>query len=223
MRKFLIAAALCFAASGSLPAQSTEAAAVSAPAIHSIPIAEKAELSKPDQTSADSARQDAYVPPDAKTRQKRYLNSLFGPVTLAKTVATAGFGTWRNSPEEWGDNWEGFGRRVASNFGKNVIKQSTTYGLDEVMKVDSRFYRSRKRDVGSRIKNAVISPVTARNREGKRVVGIPRIAGTYTAGIVAAEAWYPDRYDWKDGVKSGTMSLGFQAAFNLIREFVWKK
>jgi len=223
MRKFLLGVAFCLAASGNLQAQSIETATVSEAITYTEPIAEKAKLRKPDRPEAEAVQQDAYIPPDAKTRQKRYLNSLFGPVTLAKTVATAGWGTWRNSPEEWGDNWEGFGRRVASNLGKNVIKQTTTYGLDEVLKVDSRFYRSRKRDIGSRIKNAVISPVTARNREGERVIGIPRIAGTYAAGIVAAEAWYPDRYDWKDGVKSGTMSLGFQAAFNLIKEFVWKK
>jgi hypothetical protein len=55
------------------------------------------------------------------------------------------------------------------------------------------------------------------------VVGIPNLAGTYTSGIIAREAWYPDRYDWKDGVRSGTISLGFSAAFNLFKEFVWKK
>jgi hypothetical protein len=27
----------------------------------------------------------------------------------------------------------------------------------------------------------------------------------------------------KDGVKNGTVSLGFTAAFNLVKEFIWKK
>ena len=144
-------------------------------------------------------------------------------MAIGKTVASAGIATWRNSPEEWGDRWEGFGRRVASGFGKNVIKQTTTYGLDEALKLDSHYYRSDKKDFGSKVANALISPVTARNKDGKRVVGIPRIAGTYTSSIVAAEAWYPARYSWKDGVKSGTISLGMNAVFNLVKEFVWKK
>jgi hypothetical protein len=167
--------------------------------------------------------QNGYVRPDGKTRFKRYVNSMFGPMALGKTVLSAGYATWRNSPEEWGDNWEGFGRRVASSMGKSVIKNTTMYGLDEALKYDSRYYRSEKKDFGSRLGNALISPVTARDKNGKRVVGIPRIVGTYTASIVAAETWYPSRYDYKDGLKNGTVSLGMNAAFNLVKEFIWKK
>ena len=170
-----------------------------------------------------AAASDRYVRPDAKTRSKRYIDSMVGPFALAREVAGAGISTWRNSPEEWGDHWEGFGRRAASNFGKNVIKQTTVYGLDEAFKYDSSFYRSKDKSVGARIRNALISPVTARDRDGRRVIGVPRLVGTYGASIVAYETWYPSRYGWKDGVKTGTYSLGFNAAFNLFKEFVWKK
>lgn len=171
---------------------------------------------------SSSAAQNGYVRPDSKTRFNRYVKSMFGPAAIGKTVAVAGWGTWRNSPEEWGDKWEGFGRRVASGFGKSVIKNTTMYALDESLKYDSRFYRSKKKDIGSRLRNALISPVTARNVRGKRVLGVPRIAATYTSSIVAAEAWYPSRFDYKDGLKSGTISLGITAAFNVFKEFVWK-
>lgn len=164
-----------------------------------------------------------YVRPDGKTRFKRYVNSVVGPVALGRQIARAGFATWQNSPEEWGPHWDGFGRRVASGFGKNVIKQSVTYGLDETLKLDSHFYRSKKKDMGSRLTNALISPVTARNANGKRVIGIPRLVGTYSSSIIAAETWYPNRYDYKDGLKNGTMSLGLSVGFNLIKEFIWKK
>ncbi len=164
-----------------------------------------------------------YVRPNAATRRKRFVSGTVGPVALGKMVATAGISTWRNSPEEWGTKWDGFGRRVASNFGKNTIKQTTKFGLDEALKFDSHFYRSRSKGVGARVRNALISPVTARDRNGRRVVGIPNLAGTYTSNIIANETWYPDRYNWKDGVRSGTISLGFNAAFNLFKEFVWKK
>jgi hypothetical protein len=164
-----------------------------------------------------------YVRPDAAARRKRFINSTIGPVALGRIVFNAGVSTWTNSPEEWGTHWEGFGRRVASNIGKNVIRQTTSFGLDEALKYDSYFYRSKDKSVGARLKNSLISPVTARDRNGKRVLGIPRIAATYTSSIIATETWYPDRYDWKDGLKSGTYSLGFNAAFNLFREFIWKK
>jgi len=165
----------------------------------------------------------AYVRPDPKTRFKRYVNGMFGPETLVRAVGRSGISTWQNSPEEWGGQWEGFGKRLASSLGKNVIARTISYGMDEALKLDSHYYRSKKKDVGSKIKNAVISPVTARNSRGKRVIGIPRIVGSYTSSIVAAETWYPDRYDWKDGVRNGTYSFGLSVAFNLFKEFVWKK
>ena len=163
-----------------------------------------------------------YVRPDKKTRQKNYLKSMFGWNSLGRTVISSGYNTWQNNPEEWGTQWEGFGRRVASGIGKNVIKQTTLFALDESFKLDSKFYRSQKRNFGSKMKNALISPFTARTAEGKRVFGFPRIIGTYTAAIVASETWYPKRYDFKDGLKSGTFSLGLSVAFNMAKE-IFKK
>ena len=163
-----------------------------------------------------------YVRPDKKTRQKNYFKSMFGWNSLGRTVISSGYNTWRNNPEEWGTQWEGFGRRVASGVGKNVIKQTTIFALDESFKLDSKFYRSQKRNFGSKMKNALISPFTARTAEGKRVFGFPRIIGTYTASIIAAETWYPKRYNFFDGLKSGTFSLGMNAAFNMAKELFKK-
>ena len=176
----------------------------------------------PSPPPAVPATNNAYVRPTGKKRFKAYISSMFGPGALATRVGKSGFYTWTNSPEEWGDTWEGFGRRFASSTGTSVIKNSTMFGLDELLKVDSRFYKSKKRDVGSRVKNALLSTVTARRPDGSRTVGIPKIAGTYAASIIAAEAWFPDRYDWKDGLRGGTFSLGFNAGWNLFREFVKK-
>jgi hypothetical protein len=176
----------------------------------------------PTPTSTQPTTQNGYVRPDSGTRFKQYVKGMFGPEALAKNVVSAGYFTWRNSPVEWGDHWEGFGRRFASGMGKGVINQTTMYGLDEAFKLDSSYYRSKDKSVGARVKNALISPVTARDRSGNRVFGFPRIAGTYTAAIIAAETWYPARYNYKSGLKSGTISLGTSAVFNLVKEFIWK-
>jgi hypothetical protein len=177
----------------------------------------------PTTTTPVVTRTPDYVRPDAGARRKRFINSTIGPVALGRMVFNAGISTWSNSPEEWGTHWEGFGRRFASNVGKNVIRQTTSFGLDEALKYDSYFYRSKNKSVGARLKNSLISPVTARDRNGKRVLGIPRITAAYTSSIIAAEVWYPERYNWKDGLVSGSSSLAFNAAFNLFREFIWKK
>ena len=219
-----IAAALILTAvfSGGAAAQS-----VDIPALLPINDADRHRIVPPlpdiDAAKGKQTANSGYTRPTAKKRFNRYVNSMVGPFTLARQVAGAGISTWRNSPEEWGGQWEGFGKRVASNFGKNVIKQTTIYGLDEALKLDSGYYRATGKSTGAKIRNALISPVTARTPSGKRTIGVPRIVGTYTGNIIARETWYPDRYDWKDGVRSGTISLGIGAAFNLFKEFVWKK
>ena len=174
-------------------------------------------------TGPDQSATNDYVRPDSKTRFKRYVKSMVGPMALGEDVFRAGWSTWRNSPEEWGDHWDGFGRRVASSFGKSVISNTVEYSLDEPFKLDSHYYRSKDKRVKARVGNALISTVTARDKDGSRVFGFPHLAGVYTAHIVAIEGWYPNRYTWKDGLKSGSYSLGLEAAFNLVKEFIWKK
>ena len=175
------------------------------------------------ETVVPKQQNQTYVRPNADKRFKKFVSDTFGPFALLGNGVGAGFSTLSNEPEEWGKNWEGFGRRFASNLGRNVIQNTAIYGLDEALKLDSGFYRSKKRDVGSRVANAFLSTVTARKPNGKRTVGVPRLVGTYTGSIIAAEAWFPARYDWKDGARSGTILLGVNAAFNLVKEFILKK
>lgn len=179
------------------------------------------------QTSDNTDQEDQtnvpYIRPDSEKRFRRYVKSVVGPIALAKTVALAGIGTWENSPVEWGDHWEGFGRRFASGLGKSFIKNTTQYALEESFKLDSAFYRSKKTKFGGRFADALASPFTARDTKGKKVFGFPRIVGTYTSNIIAYETWYPSRFNYKNGLKTGTISLGFNAAFNVFKEFIRKK
>lgn len=163
-----------------------------------------------------------YVRPNADQRFKKYVNSMFGPWSLGRAVASAGLSTWSDSPEEWGPHWDGFGKRFASNMGRSVMKNTMMYGMNEAFKLDSYYYRSKKRDVGSRIKNAMLSPVTARKPDGKKVFGFPRVVSTYASSVIVSETWYPGR-NWKDGLRNGSMTLLFNGGYNLLKEFVWKK
>lgn len=169
-----------------------------------------------------SAQSDHYERPDAEKRFKHFVTDTVGPYAWVGIAAGAGVGTATGSPEGWEKNTKGFGKRVASNFGRSVIRNSVTYGLDEALKLDSHYYKSEKKTVGSRVGNALLSTVTARRPNGKRTIGVSRIVGTYTANTIAAETWYPRGNDWKDGVRTGTISLGVNAMINLVREFVSK-
>jgi len=174
-----------------------------------------------DKTSSDKqTTTDTYVFPSESERFKRYINNTVGPFRLVNTAATAGIAQWRDSPEEWGQGMKGYGKRYASELGQNAIQQTLTYGLDEAMGLDTGFQKSKREGFVPRLKDALIQSVTSRNRDGDRVVSVPRFAGVYTGAIVARKTWYPDRYTYKDGLRSGTKNLFTGVGINLVREFV---
>lgn len=178
---------------------------------------------KKGQTTSDqqtTTKTDDYVFPSDSERFKRYIKSTIGPFRLVQTGASAGIAQWRDRPEEWGQGMKGYGRRFASGLGQNAIQQTVTYGLDSALNLDTGFQKSKREGFGARFKDALIQNVTSRNRDGKRIVSVPRIAGVYTGSIVAREAWFPDRYTYKDGLRNGTTTLLTGFGLNLVREFL---
>lgn len=170
-------------------------------------------------TNQTATTSTTYTRPDAEERFKKYVKKTIGPTAFISPVLSSTFRQFRNSPEEWGGKSTGFARRFGDSVGRNVIKQSITYGMDEALKFDSNYYKSPKKVFKSRLSNAFLSSFTARNERGKRVIGVPTIVGTYSAAIIANEVWMPKRFDYKDGLKSGSLSFVTRIGFNLIREF----
>jgi hypothetical protein len=176
-----------------------------------------------DEETSTQTKTDWYVRPDSKTRFRRYANNVVGPVSLGRYALVAGIQTARNEPEEWGGQLEGFGRRFASEVGRSAISNTIRFGLDEAFKYDSKFYLSRDKKNSARFRNALLSTVAARDKNGKRVLAFPKLAGNVTSNIVANTTWFPERFGVKDGLRSSAISVGIEACINLFREFVLKK
>jgi hypothetical protein len=164
---------------------------------------------------------DEYVFPTSEERTKRYVRGVIGPFALARMATSAGINQWKDHPEEWGQGTEGYGKRFASQFGRNGIRQTVQFGLSEALQLDTGFERSKRKGFGPRLRDALVQNVTSRTRSGKRVISAPILAGAYAGPIIAYETWYPDRFNYRDGLRSGTISLGTGFAINVIREFVF--
>jgi hypothetical protein len=162
---------------------------------------------------------DIYVFPDADKRFRRYVKNTVGPLSLLKSAAGAGLSHWDKDPVEWEQGAEGYGKRLASNIGSNAIRQTVTYGLSEAMRLDTGFEKSRRKGFWPRLSDALAQNVTSRTRSGKRVISVPIFAGAYAGSIIPAETWYPSRYTYKDGLRSGSYSFAAGFAMNVVREF----
>jgi hypothetical protein len=166
-------------------------------------------------------QQNTYVRPKANERFKRYLNNTVG-IGLIGVGFGAAFQQIENVPPEWGKTGKGFARRFGSTFGENAIQETVAYGLEEALKLDSKFYKSQKRNLTARLKNAFLSSVTAFTPSGRRVFNPSRIIGAYTANFVSTATWYPKRYGYKDGFRQGSQAVGFNIGFGFINEFFFK-
>jgi hypothetical protein len=157
------------------------------------------------------------------SRTKDYILSVVGPGAFIGSAVGAAIDQGRNRPSEWKQGAAGFGRRFANNFGQNAIQQTTTYGLDVAFGLDSRYRKSSKSGFFPRFGDVIVQTFTAKTRSGRRVPGVPAVAGAFASGFIPVAAWYPDRHGPRDGARIGAVALAGNLGFNFFREFIFRK
>lgn len=170
-----------------------------------------------------SGQTQTYVRPTKEERRKRYLSDAFGVFALIGSAFGATINQIGNDPPEWRKTAGGFGKRFASAYGTNAIRNTISYGLSETFKLDNRSEKSEQKNFGKRLKHAFLGSYMTRTKTGKRIPDFPFVTGTYTAAVIANEVWYPNRYSYQDGFRDGTISLGVRFGVNLLREFIFPK
>lgn len=176
-----------------------------------------------DSAAPGAAPSAAAQPPDlrppAQERFKRFAAAAAGPVVTVETVGWAAIAQMRDEPVEWGQDAKGYGKRFASLMAQGAVQESVTYGLSEAMKVDSTFHKSRRHGFFPRAGDALMQAVTSRRQDGRRILSAPLLAG-YSAGGLAMLSWYPDRYDYHDGLRYAGLAVVMRGGINLVREFI---
>ena len=169
---------------------------------------------------AQPGRTADYTKPDFGQRFHNYLFDSFGPYPLIGAAAAAGVTQGTNSPPEWGQGAEGYGYRYASAFGINLVATSARYGLAEIFREDTIYYRCECGGFFPRLSHAVISTVTARRgNDGHRFISFANIAAPYAGTETAALGWYPSRYNAMDGFRMGNYALLTYTGVNVAKEF----
>ncbi len=204
--------ALLSSALTALPAQSQTVP------ISAVAVAQAAPSDPPSTTSPAGGGQ-----PSTNSRTKDFLLDTFGPGAFIGAAFGAAVDQGRDRPSEWGQGAEGFGRRYANSLGRNAVQQTTTYGFDLALGLDSRYRKSTKSGFFPRFGDVVVQTFTARTKSGRRVPGFPLVAGAYAGGFIPVAAWYPDRHGPRDGARIGTLNLVGTLGSNFLREFVFRR
>jgi hypothetical protein len=163
-----------------------------------------------------------YSRPTQKTKLRNYAFDAFGPYPIAGAAFAAGLGQAHNTPPEWKQGAEGFGKRIGSDFGIAAVSTTTRYGLAQAFKEDTLYYRCECKGLFPRLRHAVTSTLTARRGDdGHRVFSFPALIAPYAGAMTAVYAWYPGRYDGKDALRMGNYTMLGYVGGNIALEFLY--
>jgi hypothetical protein len=81
-------------------------------------------------------------PGDSLPRTGLYQQTTFSGLALLGAATGAAFSQLLDSPTEWGQGSEGYGRRVASSYGATIINGTIQYGTSILFHEDNRYFRS---------------------------------------------------------------------------------
>ncbi len=158
-------------------------------------------------------------PLEVRSKLKFHALSVVSPVSLAETAAYAGILQGLNSPREWGEGSDAYGKRFASALAGSAIHGAIAFGLDSTLHQDPRYFRSQSSGFGRRAAHALRATMLTRTDSGGETLSTWRLGSDYGAAFLSNE-WYPDRVNTvRLGALQGSLHLGFDLISNLGVEF----
>jgi hypothetical protein len=171
----------------------------------------------------DSRRHLAYTRPTEKTKLQNYFFDTYGPYPIVGAALAAGINQADNTPPEWKQGAEGYGKRFASDFGIAAVTTTTRYGFAKALHEDTLYYRCECKGTFPRLSHALVSTFTSRRgSEGHRVFSFPALVAPYAGTMTAVYGWYPGRYGAKDAFRMGNYSLLGYVGGNIALEFLYR-
>jgi hypothetical protein len=168
--------------------------------------------------AAMSQTTDPLDPLTWKGKLKYHGESTYSPMAMVGFATYAGILQSLDTPTEWGKGGDGYAKRFGSTVAWSGIHSTLAFGLDTALHQDPRYYRAAAggwRRVGHSLRGTILT----RTDSGGETLSTWRLGSAYGAAFLSNQ-WYPDRVNTvRLGMLQGSMTLGFDFAGNLGREF----
>ncbi|MEO8126341.1 MAG: hypothetical protein ABJF23_17180 [Bryobacteraceae bacterium] len=125
---------------------------------------------------------------------------------------------WYKSPCEWDRSAQSYGYRVASGWGRRIVRNTAQLGFETAFQEDSRYRVSGERRFGRRILFAINHSVLAYRPDGS----VGPMYGRMAAGVIAdatASTWHPRSTTAGSFMGGIGQSAIDRAGNNLLTEF----
>jgi hypothetical protein len=175
------------------------------------------ELVPQELVSADKGSEA--VAPDVAAKLRFHARSAYGPWPLLAAAATAGAMQVSDSPREWGQGMEGYGKRLGSTLAYSGLRNALAFGLDAPLHQDPRYARSHETGFWNRMGHVIQGTVLTRKDSGGETFATWRFGSAYGAAFLSNK-WYPDRLNTVNlGLSQGSVQIGFDLLTNVGSEF----
>jgi hypothetical protein len=147
------------------------------------------------------------------------VRSSVGPKSLGAGVVSAAWGVARDSPDEYGANWRGFGKRYALRLSGVTLGNSIEAGLGAIWDEDPRYVRVGSGPVWARVKRAGIWTVLASDTHGHLRPAYARAIGNVGNNFIT-NAWRVESdSSVTDAVSRSAVGITSRFVSNLFDEF----
>ncbi|MGA2986402.1 MAG: hypothetical protein ABSG32_21580 [Terriglobia bacterium] len=148
-----------------------------------------------------------------------YLKTYTEPSFYLLPPIGAAYDQRANNPPEWGRGLQGFDRRLASGFGRDIIAHTLKSGFAAADHEDPRHSFSKMHGTWPRARYAFVRTFESPTDGGGKSFAFASVAGNYGAAFIS-NTWYPKPYATVGhALGRGTSSLAIGILVNELREF----
>lgn len=164
-----------------------------------------------------------YVRPTPKEQFKDYVRDTYGWPALTRASVRAVYAQGRGKPEEWGQDWPGFGQRFGSSSAVTAIDGNVRYGMEMLFKEDLRYIPCHGCSKKRKLENALLAEVTARHdSDGHRFFTLTPTITDMTGPIIANAYWVPG-HTAIDGFVGSRLVFATRIGGHLFTEFILER
>jgi hypothetical protein len=169
--------------------------------------------------SAQAVPADPAYFPDFSSRMHNYVFRTYtDPVRVGWLLVDSAMDTAWKAPNQWDRSPESYSYRVASGWGRRIVKNTLQLSFETALQEDSRYRLSGEHGFGKRVWFAINRSVLAYKPNGSLEPAYGRIAaGVATAAI--SSTWHPQSVNAATLLSGAGQSALDRAGNNLLTEF----
>ena len=156
---------------------------------------------------------------DNHERFSSYLNRTYtDPARLGWLLVDSATDTWSKSPHQWDQSAESYSYRVASGWGRRIVRNTLQLGFETALHEDSRYRPSNQHGLGRRFVFAVSRSVLAHKPDGSVEPAYGRIAAGVASAAISS-TWHPQSTRGDALLCGAAQAVLDRAGSNLLAEF----